>query len=100
MNTFVKIEAFIRLEKVAFYSIRFEIDEEPDELLETDKFFRDYGNPSHDFYDEFATIFAIIKAIGARGATERAFFNRVEERAYALPPKLGSASPLIYISDK
>lgn len=83
---FAKIESFVELDKVHFYSIRFE----DEDLSETDKFIQRFENNETHFDDLFLIIDWITKMGEKRGAKK--FFFRHEKSADALPP------PIKYLS--
>lgn len=70
-----------------FYTVRW-VTNDADVPSETDKFFDKYAIPKHQFEEEAMQLFRLItESIGNRyGATDD-FFDRSENKAYALPPK-------------
>ncbi len=85
MNTFATIEGFYTLEKVKYYTVRLTIEDEMNEFSETDNFFQKYNTPNHPYYEEFGTIFKLLKVMGQKGAKD--IFFRFENNAHALPSK-------------
>lgn len=70
-----------------FYSVRF-IDEKEDTLSETDKFFDKFTREGSHFYDEAMQLFRlVINSIGDKYGAIDDFFDRMENRAQALPPR-------------
>ena len=63
MNTFAIIEIFKTFEKVNFYTVRLEIDQELEELSETDKFLLKFNDGKGLIYEEFGVILKLIKII-------------------------------------
>lgn len=80
------LEIFAEYENVAYYTVKSIIDDVPDELTETDKFYASFDDPAHPHFEEFDTIYRVVDAMGnsPRGA-ERCLF-RFENDADALPP--------------
>lgn len=70
-----------------FYTVRWLTDDD-DTPSETDKFFDTYAVPEHLLEDKAMQLFRLItESVGNRyGATDD-FFDRVEYKAQALPPK-------------
>lgn len=81
---FARIEEFKDFEKVRFYTVRLEKEEEWEEETEADKFFREFLDKPEKPSSGGELIFNSIVEIGERGAKERYF--RFENRANALPP--------------
>jgi hypothetical protein len=70
-----------------FYTVRW-VSNDDNVPSETDKFFDTYAVPEHPFEEKALQLFRLItESIGNRyGATDD-FFDRIENKAQALPPK-------------
>lgn len=87
MNTFALEIWYDEGNICTFYTVRF-ISEEDDTPSETDKFFDKYAVPEHQFEDEAFQLFRLItESIGNKYGAIDDFFDRIENKAQALPPK-------------
>lgn len=86
MSCIAILEMFYEYKYVKYFTIRLEIDDIPEELSETDKFYKLFGDESHSHFGEFTSIINAIHGIGhyKRGAELHLF--RFEDAANALPP--------------
>jgi len=87
MNTFALEIWYDEGAVCSFYTVRCNPDDD-DALSETDRFFETYAVPEHPLEDKALQMFRLItESIGNKyGATDD-FFDRVENKAQALPPK-------------
>jgi len=70
-----------------FYSVSWVSDEE-DVPSETDRFFDTYAVPEHPLEEKAMQLFRLItESIGNRYGATNDFFDRIENKAQALPPK-------------
>jgi hypothetical protein len=98
MNKSAILEIFYEYDFVTYYTVRLlKEDDEPEELNETDKFYKQFDNPENANFSEFDTILRIIDAIGfwERGAEECLF--RFEDAAHALPSNKAHAKRVLDI---
>ena len=86
MNTFALEIWYDEGSICTFYTVRWaDVDNVPSE---TDKFFDTYAVPEHPLEDKGLQLFRLIsESIGNRYGATNDFFDRVENKAQALPPK-------------
>lgn len=88
MNTFTLEIWYDEGNKCTFYTIKWDTEDEEDILSETDSFFEKYTIESHPFKSQAYELFTLItKSIGDKYGAIDDFFDRVENKAQALPPK-------------
>jgi hypothetical protein len=94
------LEVFHEYEFVTYYTVRLlteEDDDEPEALTETDKFYDQFDDEQHEYFDEFEVILDVIDGIGhhKKGAEDSLF--RFEDAAHALPPSPSQAKRVLEI---
>jgi hypothetical protein len=87
VNTFTLEIWYDEGSECTFYTVKWD-NEEEEALSETDQFFEKYADENHPLRDQALQLFRLItENIGNKyGATDD-FFDRLENRAQALPPK-------------
>lgn len=87
MNTFALEIWYDEGSVCTFYTVRWVTDDE-DAPSETDRFFDTYAVPEHPLEQKAMHLFRLItESIGNRYGATNDFFDRVENKAQALPPK-------------
>lgn len=87
MNSFVLEIWFDEASICTFYTVGW-LSDAKETASETDKFFDTYAIPDHPFVDEAFILFRLItESIGNKYGAIDPFFDRIENRAQALPPK-------------
>lgn len=87
MNTFALEIWYDEASICTFYTVRWASNAE-DSASETDRFFDTYAVPDHPLEEKAWQLFRLItESIGNRYGATQDFFDRIENKAQALPPK-------------